>query len=168
MSKLKVNIVSASEEIFSGEADMVFATGTLGEIGVAPGHSPLLTGLLPGPVRVASGSEEDTFFGSGGFIEVQPDVVTVLSDVAERAEDLDEAKALKAQEEAEQLAKEIASSAPMAVESIRSTLRGNLADQIEQIMDWELSEQVRLQKTEDFKTGIAASLSRETPQFKRK
>ena len=77
MSKLKVNIVSASEEIFSGEADMVFATGTLGEIGVAPGHSPLLTGLLPGPVRVASGSEEDTFFCSGGFIEVQPDVVTV-------------------------------------------------------------------------------------------
>ena len=71
-------------------------------------------------------------------------------------------------EEAEQLAKEIASSAPMAVESIRSTLRGNLADQIEQIVDWELSEQVRLQKTEDFKTGIAASLSRETPQFKRK
>ena len=71
-------------------------------------------------------------------------------------------------EEAEQLAKEIASSAPMAVESIRSTLRGNLADQIEQIVDWELSEQVRLQKTEDFKTGIAASLSREMPQFKRK
>ena len=71
-------------------------------------------------------------------------------------------------EEAEQLAMEIASSAPMAVESIRSTLHGNLADQIEQIVDWELSEQVRLQKTEDFKTGIAASLSRERPQFKRK
>lgn len=71
-------------------------------------------------------------------------------------------------EEAEQLAMEIASSAPMAVESIRSTLHGNLADQIEQIVDWELSEQVRLQKTEDFKAGIAASLSRETPQFKRK
>ncbi len=70
-------------------------------------------------------------------------------------------------EEAEQLAMEIASSAPMAVESIRSTLHGNLADQIEQIVDWELSEQVRLQKTEDFKAGIAASLSRETPQFKR-
>ena len=74
----------------------------------------------------------------------------------------------KITEAAEQLAMEIASSAPMAVESIRSTLRGNLADQIEQIVDWELSEQVRLQKTEDFKTGIAASLSRETPQFKRK
>ena len=74
----------------------------------------------------------------------------------------------KITEEAEQLAMEIASSAPMAVESIRSTLRGNLADQIERIVDWELSEQVRLQKTEDFKTGIAASLSREMPQFKRK
>ena len=74
----------------------------------------------------------------------------------------------KITEEAEQLAMEIASSAPMAVESIRSTLRGNLADQIERIVDWELSEQVRLQKTEDFKTGIAASLTRETPQFKRK
>ena len=70
--------------------------------------------------------------------------------------------------EAEQLAMEIASSAPMAVESIRSTLRGNLADQIEQIVDWELSEQVRVQTTEDFTAGIAASLSRETPQFKRK
>ena len=74
----------------------------------------------------------------------------------------------KITEEAEQLAMEIASSAPMAVESIRSTLHGNLADQIEQIVDWELSEHVRLQKTEDFKAGIAASLSRETPQFKRK
>ena len=74
----------------------------------------------------------------------------------------------KITEEAEQLAMEIASSAPMAVESIRSTLHGNLADQIEQIVDWELSEQVRLQKTEDFKAGIAASLSRETPQFNRK
>ena len=103
MSKLKVNIVSASEEIFSGEADMVFATGALGEIGVAPGHSPLLTGLLPGPVRVASGSEEDTFFCSGGFIEVQPDVVTLLSDVAVRAEDIDEAEAEKAREEAEKI-----------------------------------------------------------------
>ena len=80
---------------------MVFATGTLGEIGVAPGHSPLLTGLLPGPVRVASGSEEDTFFCSGGFIEVQPDVVTVLSDVAERADSMDEAKAIAAKEQAE-------------------------------------------------------------------
>ena len=66
------------------------------------------------------------------------------------------------------LAEEIASSAPMAVESIRATLRGNLAEQVEEIVDWELSEQVRLQKTEDFKSGIAASLTREVPQFNRK
>ena len=70
--------------------------------------------------------------------------------------------------EAETLAETISSSAPMAVESIRSTLRGNLAEEVEKIVDWELSEQVRLQKTEDFKAGIAASLSREVPEFNRK
>lgn len=70
--------------------------------------------------------------------------------------------------EAETFAETIASSAPMAVESIRSTLRGNLAEEVEKIVDWELSEQVRLQKTEDFKAGIAASLTREVPRFNRK
>ena len=70
--------------------------------------------------------------------------------------------------EAENFASEIASSAPMAVESIRSTLRGNLAEQVEEVVDWELSEQVRLQKTQDFKDGIAASLKREIPKFNRK
>ena len=70
--------------------------------------------------------------------------------------------------EAETFAETIASSAPMAVESIRSTLRGNLAEEVEKIVDWELSEQVRLQKTEDFKAGIAASLTREIPRFNRK
>ena len=70
--------------------------------------------------------------------------------------------------ESEKFASEIASSAPMAIESIRSTLRGNLAQQVEEIVDWELSEQVRLQKTDDFKAGIAASLSREIPKFSRK
>ena len=70
--------------------------------------------------------------------------------------------------EAETFAETIASSAPMAVESIRSTLRGNLAEEVEKMVDWELSEQVRLQKTEDFKAGIAASLTREVPRFNRK
>ena len=70
--------------------------------------------------------------------------------------------------ESEKFASEIASSAPMAIESIRSTLRGNLAQQVEEIVDWELSEQVRLQKTDDFKAGIAASLSREITKFSRK
>ena len=101
MKSIKVSIVSSSEEIYSGEATMVFATGTLGELGIAPGHTPLLTGLAPGPVRVQDGSDEKTFFCSGGFIEVQPDIVTFLSDTAERADSLDEAEAIKAKEQAE-------------------------------------------------------------------
>ena len=101
MSEFKVSIVSSNEEIFSGTADMLYATGSLGEIGIAPGHSPLLTGLMPGPVRVCNEDKEETFFCSGGFIEVQPDVVTVLSDVAERADSMDEAKAIAAKEQAE-------------------------------------------------------------------
>ena len=101
MRSIKVSIVSSSEEIYSGKATMVFATGTLGELGIAPGHTPLLTGLAPGPVRVQDGSDEKTFFCSGGFIEVQPDIVTFLSDTAERADSLDEAEAIKAKEQAE-------------------------------------------------------------------
>ena len=104
MSEFKVSIVSSNEEIFSGTADMLYATGSLGEIGIAPGHSPLLTGLMPGPVRVCNEDKEETFFCSGGFIEVQPDVVTVLSDVAERADSMDEAKAIAAKEQACSLA----------------------------------------------------------------
>ena len=102
MSNIKISIVSSSEEIYSGEATMVFATGSLGELGIAPGHTPLLTGLAAGPVRVQNGSEEETFFCSGGFVEVQPNAVTILSDTAERADSLDESEALKAKEAAEQ------------------------------------------------------------------
>ena len=102
MSNIKISIVSSSEEIYSGEATMVFATGSLGELGIAPGHTPLLTGLAPGPVRVQNGSEEETLLCSGGFVEVQPHVVTILSDTAERADSLDESEALKAKEAAEQ------------------------------------------------------------------
>jgi F-type H+-transporting ATPase subunit epsilon len=102
MSNIKISIVSSSEEIYSGEATMVFATGSLGELGIAPGHTPLLTGLAPGPVRVQNGSEEETFFCSGGFVEVQPNAVTILSDTAERADSLVESEALKAKEAAEQ------------------------------------------------------------------
>ena len=102
MSNIKINIVSSSEEIYSGEASMVFATGSLGELGIAPGHTPLLTGLAPGPVRVQNGDQEETFLCSGGFVEVQPDMVTILSDTAERADSLDESEALKAKEAAEQ------------------------------------------------------------------
>ena len=98
---MKINIVSSSEEIFSGEATMVFATGTLGELGIAPGHTPLLTGLAAGPVRVQNGAEEEAFFCSGGFLEVQPGEVTLLTDVAERADDIDSAAAERAKELAE-------------------------------------------------------------------
>ena len=98
MSEIKVSVVSSNAEIYSGEARMVYATGSLGELGIAPGHTPLLTGLAPGPVRLETESGEETFFCSGGFIEIQPNEVTFLADTAERADSLDEAEAIKAQE----------------------------------------------------------------------
>jgi F-type H+-transporting ATPase subunit epsilon len=97
-----VDIVSAEREIFSGPAEMVFAPAILGEVGIAPGHTPLLTRLGPGEVRLKlSEGNEQAFYVSGGMLEVQPRSVTVLSDTAERAEDLDEAAVLKAKEAAE-------------------------------------------------------------------
>ncbi|MFC1664228.1 F0F1 ATP synthase subunit epsilon [Pseudomonadota bacterium] len=99
---LHVDIVSAEEEIFSGAATMVFAPAEMGELGIAPRHAPLLTKLKPGEVRVQTQSgEEQFFFVSGGMLEIQPHLVTVLSDTAIRAKDLDEAAALEAQERAE-------------------------------------------------------------------
>jgi F-type H+-transporting ATPase subunit epsilon len=96
------DIVSAEREIFSGRVTMVIATGTLGELGIMPGHAPLLTGIVPGPVRLKmDGGEEEIFFASGGFLEVQPGVVTVLADTALRADDLDEAEAAAAKDQAE-------------------------------------------------------------------
>ncbi len=96
------DIVSGEKEIFSGRVTMVSVTGSLGELGIMPGHAPLLTGIRPGPVRLKLDSgEEEIFFASGGFLEVQPGVVTVLADTAVRAEDLDQAAAAEAQEAAE-------------------------------------------------------------------
>ena len=98
-----VDIVSAEREIFSGEADMVIAPGEAGELGIMPEHTPLLTRIKPGTVRIQSeGSPEEVIYVSGGMMEVQPDRVTVLADTSVRAHDLDEAKAM----EAERLAKE--------------------------------------------------------------
>ncbi|MGA0838828.1 MAG: F0F1 ATP synthase subunit epsilon [Pseudomonadales bacterium] len=95
------DIVSAEEEIFSGRVQSLTLTGTLGELGVMPGHAPLLTAIRPGPVRLRlDNGEEQVFFASGGFLEVQPSVVTVLADTAVRAEDIDEAAAAEAQEAA--------------------------------------------------------------------
>ncbi len=99
---IHVDIVSAEEEIFSGPAEMVFAPAVMGEIGIAPRHTPLISPLKPGEVRLQMGDgKEEFFFISGGIIEVQPHVVTVLSDTAIRAKDLDEAAALEAKKRAE-------------------------------------------------------------------
>jgi F-type H+-transporting ATPase subunit epsilon len=103
MSKtIRCDIVSAHEEIYSGEAAMIFATGTVGELGISPRHAPLITQLKPGPVRVLQpDGEEAFFFVGGGILEVQPHIVTVLADTAVRADDLDAAAAVRAKEEAE-------------------------------------------------------------------
>lgn len=99
-----VDIVSAEKEIFSGLAEMVVATGEMGEIGVTPGHAPLLALLKPGEVRViTNGGNSEIFYVSGGMLEVQPSCVTVLADAAERADSLDEASAIKAKQRAEEL-----------------------------------------------------------------
>ena len=101
---LHVDIVSAEAEIFSGTATMVFAPAEMGEVGIAPRHAPLLSRLKPGEVRVQTQEgEELSFFVSGGMLEIQPHVVTILSDTAIRADDLDEAQALEARDRAEKL-----------------------------------------------------------------
>jgi F-type H+-transporting ATPase subunit epsilon len=103
MSTIQVEIVSAEEEIFSGEAKMVFAPAVMGEVGIAPRHTPLISPLKPGEIRLDMGDgKEELFFISGGILEVQPHMVTVLSDTAIRAHDLDEAAAMEAQKRAEE------------------------------------------------------------------
>jgi F-type H+-transporting ATPase subunit epsilon len=103
MSKtIRCDIVSAHQEIFSGEVAMVFATGIAGELGISPRHAPLITQLKAGPVRIQDAAgEEDFYFVSGGIIEVQPHVVTVLADTVMRGEDLDQAAAEAAKADAE-------------------------------------------------------------------
>lgn len=99
---IHVDIVSAEEQIFSGEAQMVYAPAVMGEVGIAPRHTPLISPLKPGEVRLdMGGGKEEFFFISGGILEVQPHVVTVLSDTAIRADDLNEAAALEAKKRAE-------------------------------------------------------------------
>jgi len=103
MSTIRVEIVSAEEEIWSGEGSMVFAPGERGELGIAPKHTPLITRLKPGDVRVQQdGGEMLFFFISGGLLEVQPHLVSILSDTAIRADDLDQAAAEAAQKRAEE------------------------------------------------------------------
>lgn len=101
MATIQVDIVSAEGEIHSGEAQMVFAPAKMGEIGIAPRHAPLLTALKPGEVRVEdTEGNEHFFYITGGMLEVQPHLVTVLADTALRGDQLDEAAALAAQQEA--------------------------------------------------------------------
>ena len=96
------SIVSAEQEIFSGLIEMVVATGSLGELGIKPGHAPLLSGIKPGPVRlILEGGEEEIFFASGGYTEVQPTAVTILADTAIRADNIDEAAATEAERKAQ-------------------------------------------------------------------
>ena len=97
MATMHCEIVSAEQSLFSGVITMLSARGTIGEIGVMPGHAPLLTGIHPGAVtlRMEDGTEE-VFFASGGFLEIQPGNVTLLADTAVRAEDIDEAQAEEA------------------------------------------------------------------------
>ncbi|WP_018716093.1 F0F1 ATP synthase subunit epsilon [Brachymonas chironomi] len=106
MNTLQVNVVSAEESIYSGRARFVALPGESGELGIYPRHTPLITRIKPGTVRIQDeNGDEQLIFVAGGILEVQPNVVTVLSDTAIRGKDLDESKALAAQKEAEEALK---------------------------------------------------------------
>jgi len=126
---MHVDIVSAEESIFSGEATMVVAPGVSGELGILPEHMPLITRIKPGTVRVvpAGGGEEEVIYVSGGVMEVQPDVVTILADTSVRAHNLDEAKALEAKRLAEEALANRGTSMDVA------TAQGELAEAAAQI-----------------------------------
>lgn len=97
-----LDIVSSESEIFSGLVELVVATGELGEVGITPGHAPLLTSLKPGEIRLTlSGGQEEIYYVQGGLLEVQPHCVTILADLVERADHLDESAALAAKAHAE-------------------------------------------------------------------
>ena len=125
-STIRCDIVSAEAEIFHGEAELVVATGEIGELGIAPKHAPLITRLKPGKVVVTvPGGEKLDFAISGGILEVQPQVVTVLADTAVRASDIDEAQVRKAKEEAERV---LAHKDPkMSVEEAQAQLAMSIA-----------------------------------------
>lgn len=112
---LRVDIVSAEQEIFSGQAQMVFAVGGMGELGIAPGHTPLISTLKPGNLRLQlENNVEEIFYVNSGMLEVQPGIVTVLADTVVRAHDIDEAAALQAKERAEKMLADRATDIDMA------------------------------------------------------
>ncbi len=130
MATIRVDVVSAEEEIFSGEADFVVLPGEAGELGIYPRHAPLITRIKPGVVRIQQTgvSEEDQVFVAGGILEVQPNLVTVLADTAIRAKDLDEAKASEALKAAEEARRTATSDLEIAkVEAEMSALAAQLA-----------------------------------------
>jgi len=103
---INISFISQEKTLFEGQAEMVVMDGKEGQLGIVKGHSPLLAILKPGPVRMITSDTEEVFFTEGGFAEVQPDSITILVDAAQRADDLDEVKILKAKEEAEKLLKD--------------------------------------------------------------
>lgn len=130
MTTIHVDVVSAEESIFSGEAEFVVLPGEAGELGIYPRHTPLITRIKPGVVRIrqAGAAEEDQVFVAGGILEVQPNVVTVLADTAIRAKDLDEAKASESLRAAEEARKSATSDLEIAkVEAEISALAAQLA-----------------------------------------
>jgi F-type H+-transporting ATPase subunit epsilon len=115
MPTIHVDIVSAEGEIYSGDANMVYAPARMGEVGIAPRHAPLLTALKPGEVRVEdTEGKEHFFYVTGGMLEIQPHLVTVLADTALRGEQLDEAAALQAQQAAEEALKGVSGETDLA------------------------------------------------------
>ncbi len=102
MSTVKVLVATAEREVYRGEAEKLVAPGSAGELGILPRHAPLLCELSAGELRITNGEDVDEVFISGGYMEVQPDVITVLADTAERAADMDEAVTLAAQRKAEE------------------------------------------------------------------
>ncbi len=116
MSSLQVDVVSAEDSLFTGEATFVALPGEVGELGILPGHTPLISRIRPGTVKIVGpDGTESNIFVAGGILEVQPDQVTVLSDTAIRAEDLDEARALEARQKAEEALKQATSKDDIAV-----------------------------------------------------
>lgn len=115
MVTIQVDIVSAEGEIYSGDARMVYAPARMGEVGIAPRHAPLLTALKPGEVRVQDAAGKEHFFYiTGGMLEIQPHLVTVLADTALRGEQLDEAAALSAKQHAEEALKGVSDETDLA------------------------------------------------------
>jgi F-type H+-transporting ATPase subunit epsilon len=128
MAKLKVELVTAEGSVLSEEADFVLAPGVDGDLGVLPHHIPLLTPLRNGEVTVRNGDTEHLLFVAGGFLEVLPDKVTILADAAERAEDIDEARADESRKRAQELLSQDIGNYEAALALERATLRLRVAD----------------------------------------